>query len=101
MGKYEKQQRRYKQKAGKAAGGKQAADKEQRDSRRKEAERDSLFMIAKIQRLKKAGETRDWVIRNLGDEYKLAGTVYDICEKKPGLNARQILELIKEQIMSV
>ena len=99
--KYEKQQRRYKQKAGKAAGGKQAADKEQRDSRRKEAERDSLFMIAKIQRLKKAGETRDCVIRNLGDGYKLAGTVYDICEKKPGLNARQILELLKEQIMSV
>lgn len=99
--KYEKQQRRYKQKAGKAGAETQAGDKEQRASQKKEAERDSLFMIAKIQRLKKAGETRDWVIRNLGDGYKLAGTVYDICEKKPGLNARQILELLKEQILSI
>ena len=101
VSKYEKQQRRYKQKAGKAGTETQAGDKEQRASQKKEAERDSLFMIAKIQRLKKAGETRDWVIRNLGDGYKLAGTVYDICEKKPGLSARQILELLKEQIMSV
>lgn len=140
VSRYEKQQRRYKQKAGKAeadkiqtadADGAQTADADKtrktgtckdagrRDRKGKgqpdmgpedlrprnqadpEEERNLLFLIAKIQRMKKAGEARSWIIRNLGTEHKLAGTIYDICEKKPDANARQILELLMEQIMSV
>lgn len=95
-GRYEKQQRRYKQRSGKEEAGKGGSGKGGSDT-----ERDFLFLIAKIQRLKKAGESRSWIIRNLGTEFKMAGTIYDICEKTPGANARQILEVLKEQIMSV
>lgn len=95
-GKYEKQQKRYKQKTGK-----DEKQKVGQESRQPEAERDLLFLAAKVLRLRQAGESRDWVVKNLGEEFKLAGTIYDICEKKPDANARQILELIKEQIRSV
>lgn len=132
VSKYEKQQRRYKQKAGKAetdGTGKAETDKagkaetgrdgdgrnrkgmgqpdmgpedlKPRNQADPEEERNLLFLIAKIQRMRKAGESRSWIIRNLGTEHKLAGTIYDICEKKPDADARQILELLMEQIMSV
>ena len=61
-------------------------------------EKEYLFLIAKILRLRKAGESREWVIRNLGENFRLASTIYDICEKRPDSNARQILELLLEQI---
>lgn len=110
--KYEKQQKRYKQKQAKGEG---QADKEKgavkaakyggQPAARQEAvkpaqdqEKEYLFLIAKILRLRKAGESREWVIRNLRENFRLAATIYDICEKKPDSNARQILELLLEQI---
>ena len=110
--KYEKQQKRYKQKqakgegqADKAKGAVKAARYGGQPAARQEAvkpapdqEKEYLFLIAKILRLRKAGESREWVIRNLGENFRLASTIYDICEKKPDANARQILELLLEQI---
>ena len=125
--KYEKQQKRYKQKAGKTAGqsgtsggaeqaegaggapkaarygGHPAAKPEAPKAEARmvtgpEQEKEYLFLIAKILRLRKAGESREWVIRNLGENFRLAATIYDICEKKPDSNARQILELLLEQL---
>ena len=110
--KYEKQQKRYKQKqakgegqADKAKGAVKAARYGGQPAARQEAvkpapdqEKEYLFLIAKILRLRKAGESREWVIRNLGENFRLAATIYDICEKKPDSNARQILELLLEQI---
>ena len=57
-----------------------------------------MFLIAKILRLRKAGESREWVIQNLGENFRMAATIYDICEKKPDSNARQILEMLLEQL---
>ena len=110
--KYEKQEKRYKQKrakgegqADKAKGAVKAARYGGQPAARQEAvkpapdqEKEYLFLIAKILRLRKAGESREWVIRNLGENFRLASTIYDICEKKPDSNARQILELLLEQI---
>ena len=110
--KYEKQQKRYKQKqakgegqADKAKGAVKAARYGGQPAARQEAvkpapdqEKEYLFLIANILRLRKAGESREWVIRNLGENFRLASTIYDICEKKPDSNARQILELLLEQI---
>ena len=110
--KYEKQQKRYKQKqakgegqADKAKGAVKAARYGGQPAARQEAvkpapdqEKEYLFLIAKILRLRKAGESREWVIRNLGENFRLASTIYDRCEKKPDSNARQILELLLEQI---
>lgn len=110
--KYEKQQKRYKQKqakgegqADKAKGAVKAARYGGQPAARQEAvkpapdqEKEYLFLIAKILRLRKAGEYREWVIRNLGENFRLASTIYDICEKRPDSNARQILELLLEQI---
>lgn len=96
-GRYEKQQKRYKQKAGKDG----TISREERKGTDLEKERDGLFLAAKILRLKQAGESRAWVVRNLGPEFSLAGTIYDLCGKHPGSNARQIWELLKEQISSV
>ena len=110
--KYEKQQKRYKQKqakgegqADKAKGAVKAARYGGQPAARQEAvkpapdqEKEYLFLIAKILRLRNAGESREWVIRNLGENFRLASTIYDICEKKPDSNARQILELLLEQI---
>ena len=110
--KYEKQQKRYKQKqakgegqADKAKGAVKAARYGGQPAARQEAvkpapdqEKEYLFLIAKILRLRKAGESREWVIRNLGENFRLASTIYDICKKRPDSNARQILELLLEQI---
>ena len=110
--KYEKQQKRYKQKqakgegqADKAKGAVKAARYGGQPAARQEAvkpapdqEKEYLFLIAKILRLRKAGECREWGIRNLGENFRLASTIYDICEKRPDSNARQILELLLEQI---
>ena len=110
--KYEKQQKRYKQKqakgegqADKAKGAVKAARYGGQPAARQEAvkpapdqEKEYLFLIAKILRLRKAGESREWVIRNLGENFRLASTIYDICEKRPDSNARQILELLLERI---
>lgn len=110
--KYEKQQKRYKQKqakseeqADKAKGAVKAAKYGGQPAARQETvkpaqdqEKEYLFLIAKILRLRKAGESREWVIRNLGENFRLASTIYDICEKRPDSNARQILELLLEQI---
>ena len=110
--KYEKQQKRYKQKqakseeqADKAKGAVKAAKYGGQPAARQETvkpaqdqEKEYLFLIAKILRLRKAGESREWVIRNLGENFRLASTIYDICEKRPDSNARQILELLLEQL---
>lgn len=110
--KYEKQQKRYKQKQAKGEGqadkakgavkaaryGGQPAAREEAVKPAPDQEKEYLFLIAKILRLRKAGESREWVIRNLGENFRLASTIYDICEKRPDSNARQILELLLEQI---
>ena len=110
--KYEKHQKRYKQKQAKGAGqtdkakgavmaaryGGQPAAKQEAVKPVPDQEKEYLFLIAKILRLRKAGESREWVIRNLGENFRLAATIYDICEKKLDANARQILELLLEQI---
>ena len=110
--KYEKQQKRYKQKQAKGEGqadkakgavkaakyGGQPAARQETVKPAQDQEKEYLFLIAKILRLRKAGESREWVIRNLGENFRLAATIYDICEKKPDSNARQILELLLEQI---
>ncbi len=88
LSRYEKQQKRYQKKTGKAAG----------SSGDTEKQRELLFLAAKIQRLVKAGESREWVICNLGDEFRFAGVLYDICEKNPGLNAREIVDLLVDQV---
>lgn len=127
VSKYEKQQKRYKQKAGKTAGqngaAKEAVRAELAEGAPKaakygghpaakpeapkaeahlingpEQEKEYLFLIAKILRLRKAGESREWVIQNLGENFRMAATIYDICEKKPDSNARQILEMLLEQL---
>lgn len=82
-GKYAKQQNRYRQKTG------------------KQSDREGLFLSAKILRFGKAGESRDWVVRNLESQSGLAGSIYDLWEKHPDFNARQIWELQKEQHRSV
>lgn len=91
---YEKQQRRYKEKAGK---------EKTRPGvlRPQDEEKERLFLIAKVLRLRRAGESRDWVVKNLGTDFKLAGLVYDLCEKRPDANAREILELLMEQMRSL
>ena len=110
--KYEKQQKRYKQKQAKGEGqadkakgavkaaryGGQPAARQETVKPAQDQEKEYLFLIAKILRLRKAGESREWVIRNLGENFRLAATIYDICEKRPDSNARQILELLLEQI---
>ena len=110
--KYELLHKSYKQKqakgegqADKAKGAVKAARYGGQPAARQEAvkpapdqEKEYLFLIAKILRLRKAGESREWVIRNLGENFRLASTIYDICEKRPDSNARQILELLLEQI---
>ena len=112
--KYEKHQKRYKQKQAKGAGQTDKAkgavmacllytspsprDRQKAVKPAPDQEKEYLFLIAKILRLRKAGESREWVIRNLGENFRLAATIYDICEKKPDSNARQILELLLEQI---
>lgn len=110
--KYEKQQKRYKQKQAKGEGqadkakgavkatryGGQPAARQEAVKPAPDQEKEYLFLIAKILRLRKAGESREWVIRNLGENFRLASTIYDICEKRPDSNARQILELLLEQI---
>lgn len=113
ISKYEKQQRRYKKKAGKEKPEneqvKQAKNVQPENVQLKKGqpenvqpdparERDSLFMIAKIQRLIRAGESREWIIKNLGTDMKLSGAVYDICYEHSDDNARRILELLKERI---
>lgn len=102
--KYEKQQKRYKQKQAKGEGQADKAKGAVKAARQEavkpapDQEKEYLFLIAKILRLRKAGESREWVIRNLGENFRLASTIYDICEKRPDSNARQILELLLEQI---
>lgn len=102
LGKYEKQQRRYQQKTGKDR--KKTVDPASWQEGAQavfEGERELLFWSAKILRLRRAGESRSWVIRNLGPGFKMAGVIYDLCEKHPDSNARQIGELLKEQLRSV
>lgn len=101
VSRYEKQQKRYKQKACE----KKAPDQDgQKQKKQKQAdpgeERDRLFLIAKIQRLRNAGQSRTWIIKNLGTDLKYCGMIYDICERNPDFSTRQILDLLKEHIRS-
>lgn len=104
-GRYEKQQRRYKQKTGKEKAESRLPEDDQPENylpgkvpgppSSPGEDRDRLFLIAKIQRLKHAGEPRDWIIGNLGRESESAGLIYDLCCENPGAGARHILELLK------
>ena len=57
----------------------------------------TIYLLA----LTKYCSTLDKLDAEDADPVSYTHLVYDICEKKPGLNARQILELLKEQIMSI
>lgn len=98
---YEKQQRRYRQKSGEQKSGEQRSGEEKTGEQKTQIQagpgedRDRLFLAAKILRLRNAGESRDWVVKNLGAGFEAAGMIYDICEKNPEANARQIVELLK------
>ena len=80
---YEKKQKRYQQK--------QLSDAN--DAKEKEL----LFTIAKVLRFKKSGESRLWIIKNVGNDPELTAKIYDICDPLSDTDARSIRERIREQ----
>lgn len=61
----------------------------------KDGRRDELFLIARIMRLMKRGETISWVARNVKSDPGFVETVYRICVTHPGADARQILDKLE------
>lgn len=62
---------------------------------KKQQERDQLFLIAKIMRFMKRGETINWVADNLKSEPAFVETIYRICVTHPGADAHQILDKLE------
>lgn len=62
---------------------------------KKKAAKDQLFLIAKITRLMKRGESVEWVAKNLQVSPHFAETIYRIYVTHPGVNAQQILDKIE------
>ncbi|MCB7317333.1 metallophosphoesterase family protein [Lacrimispora sp. 210928-DFI.3.58] len=89
---YEKQQKRYRQKqkerAGQAAGLQKAVSPEE-ESRDKKSE---LFLLARILRQKKAGSAPEWAAENLNADIGLVNAVYAVCDRLPEADARCIQE---------
>lgn len=61
----------------------------------KDGRRDELFLIARIMRLMRRGETISWVARNVKSDPGFVETVYRICVTHPGADARQILDKLE------
>ena len=61
----------------------------------KDGRRDELFLIARIMRLMKRGETISWVARNVKSDPGFVETVCRICVTHPGADARQILDKLE------
>ena len=78
VSKYEKKQKRYQQKQLRDAN----------DAKEKEL----LFTIAKVLRFKKSGESRLWIIKNVGNDPQLTAKIYDICDTLSDTDARSIRE---------
>lgn len=57
--------------------------------------RDELFLIARIMRLMKRGESVSWVAGNVKSDLAFVEAVYRICVTHPGVNARQILDKLE------
>ena len=51
-----------------------------------------LFTIAKVLRFKKSGESRLWIIKNVGNDPQLTAKIYDICDTLSDTDARSIRE---------
>ena len=60
-------------------------------------EKELLFTIAKVLRFKKSGESRLWIIKNVGNDPELTAKIYDICDPLSDTDARSIRERIREQ----
>ena len=60
-------------------------------------EKELLFTIAKVLRFKKSGESRLWIIKNVGNNPELTAKIYDICDPLSDTDARSIRERIREQ----
>ncbi|MCI8949201.1 MAG: metallophosphoesterase family protein [Lachnospiraceae bacterium] len=61
----------------------------------KQQERDQLFLIAKIIRFMKRGETVNWVADNLKAEPAFVETIYRISVTHPGADAHKILDKLE------
>lgn len=72
----------------------QPAHKE-KQSLKKQREKDQLFLIAKIMRLMKRGESISWVAKNIKSEPAFVEMIYRICVTHPGADARQILDKLE------
>ena len=79
---YEKQQKRYRN----------LRPKEETDT----SEKDLLFLIARILRLKKAGESNEWIAAQLEGEKEQIDRICEICDRKGTQDARKILEQWKQ-----
>ena len=55
-------------------------------------EKELLFTIAKVLRFKKSGESRLWIIKNVGNDPQLTAKIYDICDTLSDTDARSIRE---------
>ena len=53
--------------------------------------------LQKVLRFKKSGESRLWIIKNVGNDPELTAKIYDICDPLSDTDARSIRERIREQ----
>ncbi len=64
----------------------------ERVGRARSADRDRLFLIAKIMRFMKRGDPVEWVAGNLKTESGFVEQVYRIVLTHPGIDARQVMD---------
>ncbi len=89
--KYQRQQRRYQQKVKQKQ---ESAENGAAGQSAEISERDRLFLIAKILRFRKAGETQEWIINHTGMEASFVEKVFRVCEQTTDPDARHILSRI-------
>ena len=82
VSKYEKKQKRYQQK--------------QLSDANNAKEKELLFTIAKVLRFKKSGESRLWIIKNVGNDPELTAKIYDTCDPLSDTDARSIRERLRD-----
>ena len=59
-------------------------------------EKELLFTIAKVLRFKKSGESRLWIIKNVGNDPELTAKIYDTCDPLSDTDARSIRERLRD-----
>lgn len=91
---YEKRQKKYRQQ-GNAKTGKEAA----RTPEAEAGEKDRLFLIARMVRQKKAGSTAEWAAQNLCADTALVQAVWEISDRLPQADAREILAEIRRRTL--